>query len=115
MERRSATLASQHGKKSAPNSPRHRILACYDISDDKRRSQVAKICESHGTRVQYSVFECPLDELRFQALKAELDPVINRDEDQVLFITLGPEAGDASLRIEAIGRPYTVRSRVTVV
>ena len=94
---------------------RHRILVCYDISADKRRNKVAKACESYGTRVQFSVFECPLDELRFQQLLAELEELINRDEDQVLFVTLGPESGDASLRIESIGRAYTQRSRVVVV
>jgi CRISPR-associated protein Cas2 len=93
---------------------RHRILVCYDISADKRRSRVAKVCESYGTRVQFSVFECPLDETRFAGLRAALEEEINRDEDQVLFVTLGPESGDASLRIEAIGRPYTTRSRVVV-
>ncbi len=93
---------------------RHRILVCYDISNDKRRSRVAKVCESYGTRVQFSVFECPLDETRFAGLRASLEEEINRDEDQVLFVTLGPESGDASLRIEAIGRPYTTRSRVVV-
>ena len=94
---------------------RHRILVCYDISADKRRNKVAKACESYGTRVQFSVFECPLDALRFQQLRAALEELINRDEDQVLFVTLGPESGDASLRIESIGRPYTQRSRVVVV
>lgn len=94
---------------------RHRILVCYDISADKRRNKVAKACESYGTRVQFSVFECPLDALRFQQLRAELEELINRDEDQVLFVTLGPESGDASLRIESVGRPYTQRSRVVVV
>jgi CRISPR-associated protein Cas2 len=93
---------------------RHRILVCYDVSADKRRDQVAKACESYGARVQFSVFECPLDELRLQQLKAALEAIINRDEDQVIFVSLGPESGDASLRIEAIGRPYTQRSRVTV-
>jgi CRISPR-associated protein Cas2 len=93
---------------------RHRYLVCYDIADDKRRDRVAKICESYGARLQFSVFECPLDELRYERLKAELAPVINRDEDQVLFASLGPESGDVSLRIETIGVPYTVRSRVTV-
>jgi CRISPR-associated protein Cas2 len=94
---------------------RHRILVCYDISADKRRNKAATLCESYGQRVQFSVFECPLDETRLARLKAELEETIHRDEDQVLFVTLGPESGDASLRIEAIGRPYTTRSRVVVV
>jgi CRISPR-associated protein Cas2 len=94
---------------------RHRILVCYDVSSDKRRDKIAKACESYGTRIQFSVFECPLDELRLQRLRAQLEELINRDEDQVLFVTLGPESGDASLRIDAIGLPYTQRSRVVVV
>ena len=94
---------------------RHRILVCYDISSDKRRDKVAKACESFGARIQFSVFECPLDELRLRQLRAELEGLINREEDQVLLVTLGPESGDASLRIDAIGRPYMQRSRVVVV
>ena len=94
---------------------RHRILVCYDIADDKRRNRVAKACESFGTRVQFSVFECPLDETRFAQMRAAMEELIQRDEDQVLFVTLGPESGDASLRIEAVGRPYTTRSRVVVI
>lgn len=94
---------------------RHRILVCYDISSDKRRDKVAKVCESYGVRIQFSVFECPLDELRLQQLRAHLEELINRDADQVLLVTLGPESGDASLRIDAIGRPYLQRSRVVIV
>jgi CRISPR-associated protein Cas2 len=94
---------------------RHRILVCYDVSSDKRRDKIAKACESYGARIQFSVFECPLDELRLQQMRGQLEELINRDEDQVLFVTLGPESGDASLRIDAIGRPYTQRSRVVVV
>jgi len=37
------------------------------------------------------------------------------DEDQVLFVSLGPSAGDATLVIEAMGLPYEVRSRVTII
>ncbi len=37
------------------------------------------------------------------------------DEDQVLFVSLGPSANDATLIIEAMGLPYEVRSRVTII
>jgi CRISPR/Cas system-associated endoribonuclease Cas2 len=33
--------------------------------------------------VQFSVFECPLDELKHQQLHAELEALINRDEGHV--------------------------------
>ena len=39
----------------------------------------------------------------------------NHEEDQVLFVSLGPSAGDATLVIEAMGLPYEVRSRVTII
>lgn len=60
-------------------------------------------------------FECPLDGMRLAKLRAELQPILKEDEDQVLFISLGPSSGDASLIIEAIGLPYEVRSRVTII
>ena len=66
-------------------------------------------------RLQYSVFECPLDDLRLATLKAALHPLLKHDEDQVLFVSLGPSAKDASLIIEAMGLPYTVRTRVTII
>ena len=53
--------------------------------------------------------------MRLAKLQAELHPILNHDEDQVLFVSLGPSAGDASLIIEAMGLPYEVRSRVTIV
>ena len=50
--------------------------------------------------------------MRLAKLKAELQDLVNHDEDQVLFVSLGPSAGDATLAIEAMGLPYEVRSRV---
>lgn len=95
--------------------PRTRFLVSYDISDPKRLRKVARLLEGFGTRLQYSVFECALDGLRLAELKSELHPVLNFSEDQVLFVSLGPNSEDASLHIEALGLPYTVRSRVTVI
>lgn len=94
---------------------RNRVLVCYDISSDRRRDKVARACESYGVRIQFSIFECPLDALRLSRLRSGIEEMIHHEQDQVLFVTLGPESGDASLRIEAIGRPYTLRSRVVVV
>ncbi len=94
---------------------RTRYLVSYDISNPKRLRRVARAIEGFGVRLQYSVFECPLDPLRLAKLKAELQPLLNHDEDQVLFVSLGPSANDASLVIDAMGLPYEVRSRVTIV
>jgi CRISPR-associated protein Cas2 len=96
-------------------SARIRYLVSYDICHPKRLRQVARVLEGFGVRLQYSVFECPLDDLRFANLRASLHPILNHDEDQVLFVSLGPSSNDASLIIEAMGLPYTVRTRVTVI
>jgi CRISPR-associated protein Cas2 len=94
---------------------RVRYLVSYDIANAKRLRRVAKCLESYGTRLQYSVFECPLDDLRLAQAKAVLSEIVNSDHDQVLFVSLGPEAADATLIIEAMGLPYIVRTRVTIV
>ena len=94
---------------------RIRYLVSYDISNPKRLRRVARTLEGFGVRLQYSVFECPLDDLRLARLKADLQDLLRHDEDQVLFVSLGPSSGDASLIIEAMGLPYQLRSRVTIV
>ena len=94
---------------------RTRYLVCYDIADPKRLRRVARICESYGSRIQYSVFECPLDDLRFEQLRAELARCIHHEDDQVLFVSLGQESAARGLRITFLGQPYVVRSRVTII
>ena len=57
-------------------------LVGYDICEPKRLQRVAKVCEDFGVRVQYSIFECRLDEARFETfwnrLVGEIDPKEDR-------------------------------------
>lgn len=94
---------------------RTRYLVCYDIAHPKRLRQVAKVCESFGQRLQYSVFECPLDDLRLERLRSQLNDIIKHDDDQILFVSLGPEREKQIFRIESLGQPYAGRSRVTII
>ena len=94
---------------------RTRFLVCYDISHPKRLYRVAKTLEGYGSRLQLSVFECPLDKLRLAELKAELSDILQNDEDQILFVSLGNESSDVSVIIEALGLPYVGRTRVTII
>ena len=94
---------------------RIRYLVSYDIADPKRLRRVARIMEGYGTRLQFSVFECPLDDLRLAQVRSELDEEINHEEDQVLFVYLGLSATDENVVIEAMGLPYISRSRVTII
>jgi len=88
---------------------------CYDISGPKRLKKAACICESFGIRLQFSVFECVLDDTAFQRLRAKLASTIHHELDQVMFVSLGPENGSSNDRFDAIGRPLPEQNRVVVV
>ncbi|HEY1210581.1 MAG TPA: CRISPR-associated endonuclease Cas2, partial [Terracidiphilus sp.] len=68
-------------------------LVCYDVANDKRLRRAFKICCNFGDHLQYSVFECDLNPAEKIELEENLKKVINQDEDQVLFVTLGPAEG----------------------
>lgn len=68
--------------------------------------------EGFGFRLQYAVFESPLVLMWLAKLEAELRPVLNADEEQIPFVSLGARVGDATLVVGAMGLPYEVRSRL---
>lgn len=63
------------------------VLISYDIADDRERGKVATLLEAHGTRVQYSVFECNLSETQLANLKKKLAPHV-KPEDSIRFYRL---------------------------
>ena len=77
-------------------------IVAYDISDPKRLRKVARTCEDFGYRKQYSVFLCRLSATDFVRLRSRLYDIIDRSEDQVLFV---PLCGKCVQGIESIGRP----------
>ena len=81
-------------------------VVTYDVADDKRRLQVAKILESHGRRLQYSVFWCCLGAPRLAQLRGQLDPLLSEGEDQVLFFHLGPHEGRAQRAVTWLGSTF---------
>jgi CRISPR-associated protein Cas2 len=82
-------------------------LVAYDISNDKRLRQVFKIMRGFGDHLQYSVFECQLTSTDLIKLRIELGAIIHHDQDQVIFVNLGPAEGRGDRVISALGRPYT--------
>jgi len=94
---------------------RTRYIVTYDISHPRRLRKVARTLEGFGVRIQLSVFECPLDPIRLAKAKAQLTELINHEEDQILFIALGPSASDANLKMDALGKPYSVRRSITII
>lgn len=59
-------------------------VVAYDISNPKRLARVARVCEDYGVRVQYSVFECHLDEDEFNEFWLRLLEEINEEEDRLV-------------------------------
>jgi CRISPR-associated protein Cas2 len=54
--------------------------------------RLANLCADYGVRVQKSVFECWLDEDRFEELWLRLQAIIQTDDDQILAYTLDASA-----------------------
>ncbi len=81
-------------------------LVCYDIANDKRLRQVFKICRSMGSHIQFSIFECELNPSERIKMEQSLQEIIKNDEDQVLFVSLGPSEGRGDRVIKALGLPY---------
>lgn len=70
------------------------VLVTYDVrTEDKagqrRLRRVAKLCQSFGQRVQFSVFECVVDPAQFASLKARLVREIDPTSDSLRFYFLG--------------------------
>lgn len=70
------------------------MLITYDVDFStqkgaKRLRKVAKLCERYGVRVQNSVFEMLIDPAQLAAIKAELEQIIDPQNDSVRFYRLG--------------------------
>ena len=63
-------------------------MVAYDISDERRLRQIARICEDYGIRVQKSVFECDLEVERFEEMWERLLDEIDPDEDLIVAYPL---------------------------
>lgn len=85
---------------------RRNYLVTYDIRDEKRLRKVFRLCRGFGEHLQYSVFECDLTAAEKVELEARLKELIHHDEDQVLFIDLGPTAQRGERTITALGITY---------
>lgn len=93
-------------RSDANPSTRITFLVCYDVANDKRLRRVFKTCKNYGTHLQYSVFECDLNTRERTKLERELRDIIKHDEDQVLFVSLGPSEGRGDRVIASLGLPY---------
>jgi CRISPR-associated protein Cas2 len=52
------------------------FVVAYDIPDDGTRTQIADELGNWGYRVQYSVFECDLDQTRYRQMVTRLRKLV---------------------------------------
>lgn len=71
----------------------------YDISNDLRRTHVAKFLENFGVRVQYSVFESRLNKNRLMKCINGISHLIDPRIDSVRFYSLCSSCWGKSLFI----------------
>lgn len=90
-------------------------LVSYDIADADRLRKVFKVMKGAGEHVQFSVFRCVLSDRAKQELIDALERVIERANDQVLFVDLGPEDGRAATCFAYLGRPYQPEVRKALI
>lgn len=81
------------------------VLVSYDVNTQdkegrRRLRKIAKICQNHGQRVQFSVFECIVDPAQWSALRAKLIDEMEPEKDSLRFYFLG---ANWRRRVEHVG------------
>ena len=69
------------------------IVVCYDVSTEtpqgrRRLRRVAQVCKNYGQRVQKSVFECQVNEMKFEELRRKLLREIDKEDDNLRLYRL---------------------------
>ena len=94
---------------------RQTYIVTYDVCHPKRLRRVFKLMKGYGDHIQLSVFRCELDAREVLELRARLADEINHEEDQVLFVDIGPTEGRGSISIRAIGKPYVAPAGIALI
>lgn len=75
----------QHERETAKSF----VVVAYDISDDKRRSRLHRKLKKYGLGVQYSVFECILNQKQIREMQKMIDKQIDKKQgDRVRYYFL---------------------------
>jgi CRISPR-associated protein Cas2 len=82
------------------------ILVTYDVNTEDRAGQrrlrrTARACLNYGQRVQYSVFECSVNETQLERLRGRLLEIVDLSRDSLRIYFL---RGKREEVVEAYGR-----------
>lgn len=69
------------------------ILVTYDVNTEtkegrSRLRKIAKVCKDYGQRVQYSVFECRVNEMQYETFQSRLLKIMDKGTDSIRFYRL---------------------------
>lgn len=81
------------------------VVVSYDVSTidtagRRRLRRIARACQDHGQRVQFSVFECEVTPAAWTHLRQRLIDEMDGRKDSLRFYFLG---ADGQRRIEHVG------------
>ncbi len=68
--------------------PIHTWVIAYDVSDTGRRSRIAELLGGYGERVQFSVFECRVNEHEIEDLRQKVMTVADKENDRIRWYPL---------------------------
>jgi CRISPR-associated protein Cas2 len=64
------------------------VVVAYDLPDDRRRQRLHDALLNYGTPVQYSVFECLVDEAELARMKKQVRRILKPRLDHVRYYYL---------------------------
>ena len=88
-------------------------LVSYDVVSDARRDRVANALLDFGRRVQFSVFECHLDDGELGTLRARVAALIDSATDSVRYYRVCAQC-ERDVAVEGLGRYEGARGTIIV-
>lgn len=93
----------------------HRYLVAYDVPDDRRRLAIAKVLQSFGDRIQYSVFVVEASAVKRARCERAVLAAMRPEVDSVILCDLGPADVGESARLVMLGRRRSLTERSSFV
>lgn len=88
------------------------VVVCYDIQSNSRRKKVSDLLETHGIRINKSVFECMVTEKQLTDIKRKTSKLINDKTDSLLFYEI---CLNCFTKIDYVGSTLKFQNPVDVV
>jgi CRISPR-associated protein Cas2 len=94
---------------------RRLYLVTYDICEPRRLRKVFKAMQGFGEHLQLSVFQCDLSAIDRIEMQAELQKIIDPNEDKVLIIDLGTSDPYPVKSFQMLGKQIELVRRAPVI